>query len=138
MCPIRDIDDEDYMDSEEQGYKSGMESTSASTADNCYIAIIGFEAIEYGDRYLKDEIEYRGLSQRKLAEKMGIAYSALNEILNGHRPLSEKTALLFEAALGVNAQPLLQIQLRYNLQTAKTDKTFMAKLARVGKVAAAL
>ena len=23
---------------------------------------------------LKDEIEYRGLSQRKLAEKMGIAY----------------------------------------------------------------
>lgn len=58
MCPIRDIDDEDYMDSEEQGYKSGMESTSASTADNCYIAIIGFEAIEYGDRYLKDEIEY--------------------------------------------------------------------------------
>ena len=78
---------------------------------------------------LKDEIEYRGLSQRKLAEKMGIAYSALNEILNGHRPLSEKT-------LGVNAEPLLQIQLRYNLQTAKTDKTFMAKLARVGKVAA--
>ena len=67
-----------------------------------------------------------------------IAYSALNEILNGHRPLSEKTALLFEAALGVNAEPLLQIQLRYNLQTAKTDKTFMAKLARVGKVAAAL
>ena len=58
MCPIRDIDDEDYMDSEEQCYKSGMESTSASTADNCYIAIIGFEAIEYGDRYLKDEIEY--------------------------------------------------------------------------------
>lgn len=87
---------------------------------------------------LKDEIEYRGLSQRKLAENMGIAYSALNEILNGHRPLSEKTALLFEAALGVNAEPLLQIQLRYNLQTAKTDKTFMAKLARVGKVAAAL
>ena len=58
MCPIRDIDDEDYMDSEEQCYKSGMESTSASTADNCYIAIIGFEAIEYGDRYLKDKIEY--------------------------------------------------------------------------------
>ena len=26
---------------------------------------------------LKDEIEYRGISQRQLAEEMGIAYSAL-------------------------------------------------------------
>lgn len=41
---------------------------------------------------LKDEIEYRGISQRKLAEEMGIAYSALNEILNGKRPVTEKTA----------------------------------------------
>ena len=50
---------------------------------------------------LKEEIECRGISQCKLAEQMGIAYSALNEILNGRRPLTEKTALLFEAALGV-------------------------------------
>lgn len=34
---------------------------------------------------LKDEIEYRGISQRQLAEEMGIAYSALNEILNARR-----------------------------------------------------
>lgn len=54
---------------------------------------------------LKDEIEYRGISQRQLAEEMGIAYSALNEILNARRPVTEKTALLFEAALGVNAEP---------------------------------
>ena len=31
---------------------------------------------------LKEEIEYRGISQRKLAERMGIGYSVLNEILN--------------------------------------------------------
>ena len=30
---------------------------------------------------LKEEIEYRGISQRKLAERMGIGYSVLNEIL---------------------------------------------------------
>ena len=40
---------------------------------------------------LKDEIEYRGISQRQLAEEMGIAYSALNEILNARRPVTEKT-----------------------------------------------
>lgn len=57
---------------------------------------------------LKDEIEFRGISQRQLAKDMGIAYSALNEILNARRPVTEKTALLFEAALGVNAEPLLR------------------------------
>ena len=70
---------------------------------------------------LKDEIEYRGISQRQLAEEMGIAYSALNEILNARRPVTEKTALLFEAALGVNAEPLLKMQMRYNLQSTKNE-----------------
>lgn len=45
---------------------------------------------------LKDELECRGMSQRKLAEDMGISYTILNEILNGHRPLTEKTALLLK------------------------------------------
>lgn len=40
---------------------------------------------------VKDEVESRGISQRKLAEQVGIAYSALNEILNGRRPITEKT-----------------------------------------------
>lgn len=87
---------------------------------------------------LKNEIEYRGISQRQLAEEMGIAYSALNEILNARRPVTEKTALLFEAALGVNAEPLLKMQMRYNLQSTKNDSTFMARLAKVRRVAAAL
>ncbi len=87
---------------------------------------------------LKDEIEYRGISQRKLAGDMGIAYSALNEILNARRPVTEKTALLFEAALGVNAEPLLRMQMRYNIQTTKKDVSFMERLAQVRRVAAAL
>jgi len=87
---------------------------------------------------LKDEIEYRGISQRKLAEQMGLAYSVLNEILNAHRPLTEKTAMLFEAALGVNAEPLMRLQLKYNMQTTRKDSSFMEKLARVRRVAAVL
>ena len=66
---------------------------------------------------LKDEIEYRGISQRQLEDEMGIAYSALNKILNARRPVTEKTALLFEAALGVNAEPLLKMQMIYSLQS---------------------
>lgn len=87
---------------------------------------------------LKDEIEYRGISQRQLAKDMGIAYSVLNEILNGRRPLSEKTALLFEAALGINAEPLLRLQLHYNMQMTKRDKSFLDKLSKVKRIAAVL
>lgn len=50
-----------------------------------------------------------------VADEMGIAYSALNKILNARRLITEKTALLFEAALGVNAEPLLKMQMRYSL-----------------------
>lgn len=87
---------------------------------------------------IKDEIEYRGISQRQLADEMGIAYSALNEILNARRPITEKTALLFEAALGVNAEPLLKMQMRYNIQTTRKDASFMDRLAKVRRIAAAL
>ena len=52
---------------------------------------------------IKDEIEYRGISQRKLAGQMGISPSLLNEILNGKRTVSTEYALMFEAVLGINA-----------------------------------
>ena len=87
---------------------------------------------------LKDKIESRGISQRKLATQMGIAYSVLNELLNGRRPLTTKTALLFEAALGVDAEPLLKIQTKYNLQTIRKDDTFMDKIKHLRQVAALL
>lgn len=85
---------------------------------------------------LKDEIEYRGISQRKLAKQMGLTYSVLNEILNAHRPITEKTALLFEAALGVDAEPLMRLQLKYNMQTTRKDTSFMERFAQIRKVAA--
>ena len=87
---------------------------------------------------LKDAIEYRGISQRQLEDEMGIAYSALNKIQNARRPVTEKTALLFEAALGVNAEPLLKMQMRYSLQSTKKDSSFMARQAKVRKIVVAL
>ena len=87
---------------------------------------------------VKDEVEFRGISQRKLAEQMGIACSALNEILNGRRPITEKPALLFEAALGINAEPLLQLQMQYNIQTMTKDQTFMKRLAGIRRSVAVL
>ena len=85
---------------------------------------------------LKDELEYRGISQRKLANDIGIRYTVLNEILNGHRPLTEKTALLFEAALGIDSEPLMRLQTKYNMLTIKQDSSFMERLAKLRHITA--
>lgn len=87
---------------------------------------------------IKDEIEYRGLSQRKLAEQMGISPTLLNEILNGKRSVSTEYALLFEAALGIDAEIWLRQQGRYDMQKAKSNKSFLERLANIRKLASTL
>ena len=84
---------------------------------------------------LKDELEYRGIS---LAAEMGISYTLLNEVLNGKRQVNTELALLVEAALDIPAESLLQMQARYNMLTAKRNKSFMEKLQNVRKIVAAL
>lgn len=87
---------------------------------------------------LKDEIECRGISVPWLAEDMGVECSDLEDVLNEKRPLTEKMALLLEAALDINAEPLMRMQTSYNMQTARHDRSFMEKLAMVRRVAAVL
>jgi addiction module HigA family antidote len=87
---------------------------------------------------LKEEIGYRGISQKKLATEMKMSYTILNDILNARRPLTANTALLFEAVLDVDADTLMRIQTKYNMQTARKDKSIIARLAQIRKVAAML
>ena len=85
---------------------------------------------------LKDELEYRHLSQKTVAKQLDLPYTAFNEILNGKRPVTTDFALLMEAALGVNPGLLLRMQTDYNLQAAKKDSKLLARLAKVSKIAA--
>ncbi len=87
---------------------------------------------------LKEEIEYRKLSQRKLAGQMGISYKMLNDILNCRRPVTAQTAMLFEAALNVPADSLMRLQIKYNMQQVAADPSFMERLKQVRKYAAIL
>jgi len=96
-----------------------------------------FEPTHPGE-ILKEEIGYRGISQRKLARQMGVAYSVMNEILNAKRPVTTEYALLFEAVLGIDAEPLLSMQANYNIQIARKDKTFSERLAKIRQLAAML
>lgn len=87
---------------------------------------------------LKEETEERKLSQRRLAEQMGISYKVLNDILNCRRPITTQTAMLFEAALGISASLLMRMQLDCNMQQAAADPSFMERLKQVRKYAAML
>ena len=85
---------------------------------------------------LKDELEYRGISQRGLAKKLGISYSVLNEVLNGKRSLNHELAMMMEAALNVDAAPLLSMQNEYDMMMAERIESFMEKLKHIRRIAA--
>ena len=87
---------------------------------------------------LKEELEFRGISQRGLAKKLGVSYSALNEVLNGKRALNTELAMMMEAALGVDAAPLLAMQNEYDMLMAERNESFMEKLNQIRRVAAVL
>lgn len=87
---------------------------------------------------IKDEIEYRGISQRTLATQIGVSPTQLNEVLNGKRALNTEMAMLISAALDIDAEPLLAMQTRYDMITARRNKTFLTKLNSIRKIAAVL
>ena len=87
---------------------------------------------------IKEEIKCRGISQKKLAAQTGIPYTALNEVLNCKRPVSTEYALLLEAALDIEAAIWIIAQADYDMITAKRNKKFAQRLAKVKKIAAVL
>ena len=87
---------------------------------------------------LKDELEYRHLSQKAIAKQLGLSYTVFNEILNGKRPVTIDFALIMEAALGVPAYILAGMQSDYNLQLAQKDKKLNQRLAEIRKMAVVL
>lgn len=87
---------------------------------------------------IKDEIEFRGITQKELAEEIGIPASELNAVLNGERDVTTEYALLLEAALDIEADLWLRLQSDYNKQIAKSDPSFMERLNRIRNVAAFL
>ena len=87
---------------------------------------------------LKEELESRGISQKKFSELLSIPYTKLNEILNGKRSVTTDFALMVEAALGINPELLVNMQSRYNMAIAKQKKPLLARLLDIKKACAAV
>ena len=80
---------------------------------------------------LKDELQARGISQKKFSSLIGVSYTMLNEILNGKRPISADMSLQRRYLLIVQLHDATiwnNMQSRYNLETARRDTSFASKL----------
>lgn len=87
---------------------------------------------------IKDELEYRRISQTELAKEIGMPVSVVNEILNGKRSVNMEFALLLEAALGIEADLWIRLQADYNKQKAMTNNSFLERLSKVRRIASVL
>lgn len=108
-----------------------MNTSEERTANNMTSSLL----IHPGEM-IKDEIAARGITQKELAQQMGVSYTVFNEILNGKRPITTEYAMLLEAALGTNANIWIGLQAEYNMQKIKQDKSFMKRLEKIRKIAA--
>jgi len=68
-----------------------------------------------GEMLLEEFLKPMGLSQTELAEKMGVSYPRVNELIHGKRGVTPDTALRLEQLFGMDAQFWLNLQLAWDL-----------------------
>jgi len=73
--------------------------------------------------YLAEEIKARGISQTKLARRMGRPLNAINEIINGKKAVTAETALQLEETMPeIPARFWLNMETDYQLTRALINK----------------
>ena len=87
---------------------------------------------------LGEELEARGLTQKKFADTLGVSYSILNEIIKGKRSITTELAFKIEAAIGIKAYIWVEMQTQYNYWATKQNKTLVHVLEQIRKSAAML
>ena len=67
---------------------------------------------------LQEELEVRGVSQRRLAASLGRPPQAINEIVRGRKAITAETAIGLERILGISARTWMNLQSEYELVLA--------------------
>lgn len=111
------------------------------TIDNVRADMIANNLVPYSPTHpgelVRDELNTRHMSQAELARQIDVRPSLLNEVVKGKRSVNTELALLLEAALGIPADVWLNLQSSYDLQTAKQNPSFLARLASIRRIVAA-
>ncbi len=76
---------------------------------------------------LKDEIDFRGITQKELANRMGRPQQAISEIVNGKKAVTAETALELERVLGIKAHIWVNLEAGYRLTLARNEENAKLK-----------
>ena len=70
---------------------------------------------------LKEEIEYRGMTQKELADLMGRPTQVIEKIFCGNEAITHTTAIEIQNALGISAQFWLNLETAYRTTLARQE-----------------
>ena len=71
-----------------------------------------------GEIVLEDFLEPLGMTQTEFAQRIGVAWTRANQLINGKRGVTPDTALRLERLFGMPADFWLTLQLRWDLYHA--------------------
>ena len=69
--------------------------------------------------FIKDELDALDMLQKQLAERMQISKTVVSELINGKRNLTPMIALKLEAALGIDAEFWMKLQVNYEVKEVR-------------------
>ncbi len=75
-----------------------------------------------GEILLEEFLKPLGVSQKQLAEHIGVPIQRVNEIVRGKRGVSSKTAWLFADALGTTPEFWMNLQALHDLALTRPKK----------------
>ncbi len=84
-----------------------------------------------GEMLREEFLEPLGMSQRELADRLGVHYPRVNELVNGKRGVTPETAVLLARLFGTSAGLWLELQAARDLWETLRDPSSRAKLERV-------
>jgi len=87
-----------------------------------------------GEMLLEEVIKPLGMTQAGLADRIGVSYVRLNEIINGRRGITPSTAPRLAKALGSSPQFWLNGQLALDLYRASHDEEEIRQLEPIEPV----
>lgn len=73
-------------------------------------------------RFLKRELEARGLSANRLSLDLSVASGRITDILNGRRSITADTAVRLGRYFGNRAQFWLELQGQYDIAVIESDR----------------
>lgn len=76
---------------------------------------------------LKDELGYRGISQKEFAQDIGMPATMLNEIIKGKRAVTAEIALILEKGLAIKADSWMRHQAGYELDCVRIQERNIRK-----------